>query len=59
MYVTFHFTRKMVILHQWGYSYLRMEKNWTRAKWDKSNREDREVSDFLRIFYNCSNMDLG
>jgi hypothetical protein len=59
MYVTFYFARKMVILHQWGYSYYRMQKNWSREKWDRSRREDREVSNFLRVFYNCKNMDLG
>jgi hypothetical protein len=52
MYVTFYFTRKLVILHQWGYLYFQMGKNWNRARWNKARKDRDDVESFLRPFYN-------
>jgi hypothetical protein len=56
MYIAFYYTRKLVILHQWGYSYFQVRSNWTPARREKALRDVDVVERFLRPFYNQTRM---
>jgi hypothetical protein len=56
MYVIFHFTRKLVFLRQWGYSYFQIEHRWTLAQRKAMGRDSSDIHSFLMSLYNHSGM---